>query len=86
MEALHAYFKLLLMRAEEIEAQGDLDFGSVLQLKKSQKVVTFADDAHRIKAKMLVKALSKFTFKALAAGDKECMDSLTLLVGLVEVT
>lgn len=86
IQAINAYFKLLLTKAEEIEAKGDLDFGSVLSLKKSSKVVVFSDDAHKLKAKMLIKCLAKWTFKVLADGGQEAMDSLALLVGLVDVT
>ena len=64
---LTAYFKLLFQSAETIEAKSDdIDFGSVLQIKKASRVVMFAEDAHRIKAKMLVKSLAKQTFNVLA--------------------
>lgn len=64
---LRAYFKLVFQSAETIEAKSeDIDFGSVLQIKKASQVVMFAEDAHRIKAKMLVKSLAKQTFKVLA--------------------
>jgi hypothetical protein len=45
-ETLAAYLKLLLQRADQIEATDDIDFGSVLMLKKSSKVVQFSEESH----------------------------------------
>lgn len=51
-------------------------------------MVVFAEDAHRIKAKMLMKSLARQTFNVLSQSNKtdEMMTFVSLLVSLVEVT
>ena len=57
---ISAYFKLLLQDAAAIEAKSeDIEFSTVLQLKKQSRVVIFSEEIHRIKAKLLVKSLTK---------------------------
>lgn len=47
-------------------------------------MVNFSEDSHRLKAKMLLKSLAKFTYQT--CGQPDAINTVTLLVAVANVS
>ena len=60
-QAVSSFFKLFLMKANQITADSDLNVSKILDIKESNTMIEFSAEAHAEKIHHLVPSLNKWT-------------------------
>jgi hypothetical protein len=76
-QAVNSFFKLFLMKANEITTESDLNVSKVLDIKESNTKVEFSAESHSEKIQHLVPGLNKWTLQDLKS-------RLPLLMGVIQ--
>ena len=64
-EAVNSFFKLFLMKANQITADSDLKVSKILDIKESNTMIEFSAESHAEKIHHLVPSLNKWTLQNL---------------------
>lgn len=78
-QAVSAFFKIMLMRANEITTESDLNVSKVLDIKESNKKVEFNAESHQEKIQHFVPSLNKWALQNLK-------QRLPLLMALIQAS
>lgn len=60
-QAVSSFFKLFLLKANQITAESDLNVSKICDIKESNTTVEFSAESHAEKIRHLVPSLNKWT-------------------------